>query len=828
MYVTVLQTFSAEDRLPKEIENQIMEEYALIERLLKDGKNDEVLKVFKNIMNKIKENYPTNTKELFKIGTQYSGSMFGSIFRSFIKNKHYSHAEEVSRILVKDLPHNFVSLRSTHDIGDVYNYKKNNPAKAIEYYQRVVNDCVPKFYPKLEGNGYCVSAAKKLSLLYEGDERSINLWKRIIEENHESNHAREARDMIYIVENYSDHHKKPLKLYLKTDLWLKKGPRKSLLQQLPLIYKEIIDNYPQWKLTPYIYYLLADYYEERYYYEGDDSAQGKAIFTYKSFLEKFPDHSFPPPFRELKNVTPSILMKIGDLYQKINPVESIVWYQKIIEKHHDEIGDVSRWGNVKIAPFAYLRIGWIYEIRLKQYKDAIEAYKRVINEFPDFTEKYVGYPAITAHFRIVRIYYEYLGDINNAKTELMKIYNTYPNKDFIDLTVKDAHDEVRESKAEATLQLARLYLRETDYNKSLKYYKILLNDYHNSSYGVNQSDCGGYYGERAVSEIINFYNLQQKTKQVIKVLHNIISSHKSKWIQAYAQYKLGEVYEKYLNDKKMAMKEYRKVLRNYPDATTMFSYGPSDMAEKRLDILEKGVSSEKVNIIVTPTTSLHKIKKQFIYNLRTFKVNEYSEVKIFHENYMPDESIFGQINERADWIYDTQFFVVNPYLLVLTSAGNKVNALLPYCSICCVEFSKNKIEVKYSKQSASRWFYYIFDYYSDSKGIVRLWFVNAYDAGFKYAYVDMTRSTNLEPEPNSPADSVLKNIFAGHESFHLGRSGKNNISPDEPRAKLRLKEKNANTVIYIKLWKNRPMNKNTQEEFAYVIRIEPEMTMTKQ
>ncbi len=230
---------------------------------------------------------------------------------------------------------------------------------------------------------------------------------------------------------------------------------------------------------------------------------------------------------------------------------------------------------------------------------------------------------------------------------------------------------------------------------------------------------------------------------------------------------------------------------------------------------------QTVNININPISPLHQLKKQVIYDLRKSKVNIYKKLKIFPEHYIPDRSIFGQIDEKFDWVYDTQFFVVNPYLLVLTSAGNKVNALLPYCSVKNVEYSKNRISVNYKNQSALKWFYYLYDYYSDSKGIVRLWFVNAYDAGFKYVHVDVSRSINIKPVPNSTTDNVLKGVYSGHEFFHVGHLNKNNISSDDPRAKLRLRKKNEKTVIYVKLWKSRPENLNSKEDFAYIINIEP-------
>jgi len=232
------------------------------------------------------------------------------------------------------------------------------------------------------------------------------------------------------------------------------------------------------------------------------------------------------------------------------------------------------------------------------------------------------------------------------------------------------------------------------------------------------------------------------------------------------------------------------------------------------------IDRTKVKILVNPVTPLHKMNKDAIFALRREKIAQYKELKIYLDSYVPDNSIYGQIDERFDWLHDTQFFVANPYLLVLTSAGTKVNAILPYCGITHVEYSKNRIDVTYSKDSASKWFYYIYDFYPDSRGVVRLWFVNAYDAGLKFSHVDLGQSTNIEPVSNS-ADNVLNGIYSGRELFHVGKYNKNNISVDDPRAKLRIKNRNEKIIIYTKLWRSKPKSMDIKEDFSYVISIKP-------
>jgi hypothetical protein len=226
-------------------------------------------------------------------------------------------------------------------------------------------------------------------------------------------------------------------------------------------------------------------------------------------------------------------------------------------------------------------------------------------------------------------------------------------------------------------------------------------------------------------------------------------------------------------------------------------------------------------IPVNPITPLHKQSKDAIFSLRKVKVNDHGKLGIFPEKYMPAPSIYGHVDEKADWVRDTQFFVGNPYLLAVITSGNKVNAFLPYCNIDSVEYSYGKITETYRGESAEKWFYFTFDYYGEFQGIIRFWFVNAYDAGFKYACIDSSKSVNIDMNYPRSEISFLKSIHSGHEFYHVGHLKKNNISPYDVRATIKLREKNARTAIYVKLWRSLPESMSAKEDFAYVFKVGP-------
>lgn len=217
---------------------------------------------------------------------------------------------------------------------------------------------------------------------------------------------------------------------------------------------------------------------------------------------------------------------------------------------------------------------------------------------------------------------------------------------------------------------------------------------------------------------------------------------------------------------------------------------------------------------------LEATKKEEIFRQRRVEIDKYRDLEIFPANYTPNKAIFGQIDDRIGWLHDTPLFLMNPYVLVVDAGGAFVNGEFAYCPVSSIVYSRNRIDMRYENESAKKWLRNI-NGYKECSGTVRLWFVNAMDAGFPYVYVDPSRSENIEPIPGAPADHAMKSVLTPAEFFHVGRKGKNNISPDDARAKVKLKDPNARTAIYVKLWRKKPVNPVAPEDFSYVMRVEP-------
>jgi hypothetical protein len=236
---------------------------------------------------------------------------------------------------------------------------------------------------------------------------------------------------------------------------------------------------------------------------------------------------------------------------------------------------------------------------------------------------------------------------------------------------------------------------------------------------------------------------------------------------------------------------------------------------------DAGSSAGDVSIPVNKGISLNGLSTEEIFALRKSEVAKHRDLGIFPRNYAPSQRVFGQVQPRAGWVKDVQFIVGNPYLLVLNSSHPYVNVLAPYCGVDEVTFAGGKIIEAYRGEVARKWFFYIYDYYKKNNGIIRLWLSNAYDAGFQFAHIDAARSVNLDFTWRNSPDSLVGGVYSGTEFFHVGHLGKNNLSPYDEKATIKLQRQDVHTVVYIKLWKDKPRSPDSREDLAYVIRMDP-------
>lgn len=268
-------------------------------------------------------------------------------------------------------------------------------------------------------------------------------------------------------------------------------------------------------------------------------------------------------------------------------------------------------------------------------------------------------------------------------------------------------------------------------------------------------------------------------------------------------------------------------------------------AQKDIPAVEKNnynkVSSNPVKTLLNANTGIdiavnypvslsYKTKKE-IYDIR----KKYVEKSIFaNSSYEPSEEVFGMIVDNKPWYSfsicrkpsgeaqvdgpsEEARFIVNPSVLVgleypflwsdrqdSAFCTNPKNLMLP--TAVSYYKSKNEIIVKYAKfpfESKGGYFY-------DFNGL------NAADFGYRYAYVDLSKST-IKARFDEP-ENITNSVIEFQNFLHLGSScgvsgGCNNGSPRQMFLEFHVEDFSA-SEIYIKLWRSRPNSYNDRPDIA--------------
>ncbi|MBN1383772.1 MAG: zinc ribbon domain-containing protein [Elusimicrobia bacterium] len=241
----------------------------------------------------------------------------------------------------------------------------------------------------------------------------------------------------------------------------------------------------------------------------------------------------------------------------------------------------------------------------------------------------------------------------------------------------------------------------------------------------------------------------------------------------------------------------------------------------------KPYSGETDAIKVKPVSDLGGLTHDAFAKFRKGKVQEYSFLNIFPENYEPFDTshscIYGEIAPIVNWIEGAQFYICNPYLLIILSCANHVTPIAFYCKNkgkIKVKYCNRKIEETYNGQEALNWFDIVYSYGS-YPGVLRVWMVNAKDTGLMYVCIDKEKTVNIDFAWNSSANNIINSAYTCREYFHVGKYNQNNLSPANTNGRIKLLGKNRYTCIYFKLWMVKPDDINQKEDFTYIIKIIP-------
>lgn len=241
---------------------------------------------------------------------------------------------------------------------------------------------------------------------------------------------------------------------------------------------------------------------------------------------------------------------------------------------------------------------------------------------------------------------------------------------------------------------------------------------------------------------------------------------------------------------------------------------------------EQKQSSDFQHIAVNLPTALSGKSKSEIYNIRKKYVKESVFAKA---NYEPSEEVFGGIVGGKPWISanvcanpqtglqsingpsEESRFINNPTMLVAIEYPFIVHYTdSERCASKRVELIPTSIKYSAKKKLIIVKYYHLPFSTNNNPSFYVFNGINARDLGYKYAYIDMNKSSY-------PVDFIHSdNISAGIKEFqnfiHLGGScghdgGCNNGSPRQPFLEFKSNAtsyNNENRVIYIKLWKSMP------------------------
>lgn len=272
----------------------------------------------------------------------------------------------------------------------------------------------------------------------------------------------------------------------------------------------------------------------------------------------------------------------------------------------------------------------------------------------------------------------------------------------------------------------------------------------------------------------------------------------------------------------------------------------TETAEKKKEKEQKQEKQQKehndkvdleTDLGVNPLAYLSGKSKSDIYRLR----KKYVAQSIFATpDYQPSEAVFGGIVDGKPWMdanpcsidsakrqgtksfSEESRFITNPHMLVaieypfsfsngsISWCEDSINQLIPKK----ISYSKknNEIIVVYNQlpfmAPVGNKYFYVFN------GL------NARDLGYKYAYVDNSKSTY---KPFYTGSTNISNSVIEFQNYiHLGsscgyESGCNNGSPRQNFIEFQdnfTEYKYQNREIYIKLWKNRPASKNSPADIT--------------
>lgn len=142
----------------------------------------------------------------------------------------------------------------------------------------------------------------------------------------------------------------------------------------------------------------------------------------------------------------------------------------------------------KFGAQALLNIGNIYYLNLRQLKDALENYTRLVEEFPDRPEAY------KARLQLAAIYANEIGDLNQAISEYDRIL-TWPQL---------------ENRQEIEFNRANTFFRKDDYIGALRELRR-----------IEEAGVTGHLADQVALKIGNIYQIQNRYDDAVAMFQKV-------------------------------------------------------------------------------------------------------------------------------------------------------------------------------------------------------------------------------------------------------------------------------------------------------------------
>jgi hypothetical protein len=231
----------------------------------------------------------------------------------------------------------------------------------------------------------------------------------------------------------------------------------------------------------------------------------------------------------------------------------------------------------------------------------------------------------------------------------------------------------------------------------------------------------------------------------------------------------------------------------------------------------------EVAIAIRNPVLLSGINREDFARFRTELTREYGQLGFFPKDYDPfsgpGRNIYEPIAFGNSWTDFAEFYVANPYLLIILAKSSISFPFALRCGLPEVQYKDGVIEETYSRGRASLFFKFMEE--EPISHMVRICMVNAIDAGFCYATVDRYKCENIDFMWNCAPDGIARSVCFLPTMYGMGGSGQNDIMLPGDQAVLKIENYRHSTRIYIKLWKQQPSRQSDKEDLAYVITVQP-------